>query len=99
MNTKARIIKGYYNLELIVGNYYKIQFGINQGVYKYLGQETEGFWKDASLFENIVNHKKFNYYGLNSPYEFTSIVKPLKESEVDNYVKYFKLTYPEDYEV
>ena len=97
MNTKARIIKGHYDLELIVGNFYKIQYGIHQGIYKYLGQETEGFWKDASVFENIVNHNKFCYYGLNSPYGFTSIVHSIKESEVDDYIKYFKLTYPEDY--
>ena len=97
MNTKTRIIKGHYDLELIVGNFYKIRYGIHQGVYKYLGQETKGFWKDASVFENIVNHNKFCYYGLNSPYEFTSIVHSIKESEVDDYIKYFKLTYPEDY--
>jgi hypothetical protein len=97
MNTKTRIIKGHYDLELIVGNFYKIRYGIHQGVYKYLGQETKGFWKDASVFENIVNHNKFCYYGLNSPYEFTSIVHHIKESEVNEYIKWFKNRYPEDY--
>ena len=92
MNTRTRIIKGHCDLELIVGNFYKIRYGIHQGIYKYLGQETRGFWKDASVFENIVNHNKFCYYGLNSPYEFTSIVHSIKESEVDDYIKYFKLT-------
>lgn len=28
MNTKMRIIKGHYDLRLIVGNYYRIQYGI-----------------------------------------------------------------------
>lgn len=97
MNTKTRIIKGHYDLELIVGNYYKIRYGIHQGVYKYLGQETKGFWKDASVFENIVNHNKFCYYGLTSPYEFTGIVHPIKESEVNEYIEWFKNRYPEDY--
>ena len=97
MNTNLRIIKGHYDLELIVDNFYKIRYGIHQGVYKYLGQETKGFWKDASVFENIVNHNKFCYYGLNSPYEFTSIVHSIKESEVNEYIKWFKNRYPEDY--
>ena len=98
MNKEKRIIKGHYDLELIVGNHYKIRYGIHQGVYKYLGQETKGFWKDASLFENVANNDTFYYYGLTSPYEFTTIVHPIKESEIDEYVKYFKTRYPEDYE-
>jgi len=81
MNTNKRIIKGHYDLELVVGNLYDIHYGINQGVYEYMGQETEGFWENASIFRNIDNDKFFNYYGINSPYEFTNIVKPHKQYE------------------
>jgi len=97
MNTETRIIKGHYILKLVPEKYYRISYGVNQGIYKYLGQETEGFWKGASIFENIINHKQFNYYGLSSPYEFTGIVNPINESEIDNYIEYYKQKYPEDY--
>ena len=76
MNKNKRIIKGHYNLELIPGSLYDIHYGVNQGVYEYVGQETEGFWENASVFRNIENNKYFNYFGTSSPYEFTSIVKP-----------------------
>ena len=78
MNTNKRIIKGHYELELVVGNLYDIHYGINQGVYEYMGQETDGFWKGASSFRNVETNQYFNYFGTSSPYEFTSIVKPHK---------------------
>ena len=84
MNKKARIIKGHYDLELIVGNYYKIRYGIHQGVYKYLGQETKGFWKDASLFVNIVNKDNFYYYGLTSPMNLLELYTQLKNWKLMN---------------
>jgi len=76
MNKGIRIIHGYNDLKLIVGQLYDIHYGVNQGIYEYMGQETEGFWKNASVFRNIENNKYFNYYGTNSPYEFTNIVSP-----------------------
>ena len=78
MNTNKRIIKGHYELELVVGNLYDVNYGINQGVYEYMGQETDGFWKGASSFRNVETNQYFNYFGTSSPYEFTSIVKPHK---------------------
>lgn len=78
MNKETRIIHGHTDLHLIPGQLYDVHYGINQGVYEYMGQETEGFWKNASMFRNIDNDKCFNYFGTNSPYEFTSIVKPHK---------------------
>ena len=81
MNTNKRIIKGHNELELVVGNLYDIHYGINQGVYEYLGQETEGFWKGASVFRNVETNQYFNYFGTFSPYEFTNIIKPYKQYE------------------
>lgn len=79
MNRENRIIKGHNDLELIVGNLYEVHYGINQGIYVYVGEQTEGFWKGASIFKNIETNEYFNYYGESSPYEFTSIVTPHKQ--------------------
>ena len=78
MNTKKRIIKGHYELELVVGKLYRINYGINQGIYKYLGQEDneEDFWYKASIFENVKSGQKFCYFGTSSPFEFTGIIHP-----------------------
>ena len=82
MNFKERIIKGHTELYLIYGNKYRVSYGINQGIYTYNGQFESGdskndFWVGASLFVNDKTGKEFCYFGTNSPYEFTSIVKPL----------------------
>ena len=75
-NKKPKVIHGHYDLELVVGNLYEIHYGVHQGIYEYLGQETEGFWEGAFRFKNIETNNEFCYYGTNSPYEFTSIVEP-----------------------
>jgi len=87
MNKEVRIIEGHCKLELIHNNIYLIEYGVNQGLYRYIGQEDNksDFWYEASIFENIITNKKFCYYGINSPYEFTSIIKDTKEFSKEYY--------------
>lgn len=74
MDLTNKTIHGHYDLELIPETLYDIHYGIHQGVYKYLGQESEGFWKGAYMFINEKNGMTFNHYA-SHPYEFTLIVK------------------------
>lgn len=77
------IIKGYYELLLHVGSKYEIHYGIHQGVYEYVGQEVNRDYdgdlhNGAHLFKNIeTGVVSFGYYGANSPFEFTNIVRPI----------------------
>jgi hypothetical protein len=80
MNTKNRVIYGHYDLKLIVGNKYRVLYGANQGTYVYEGQYTKDdseFWDGASKFVNVENGQVFAYFGISSPYEFTTIVHPI----------------------
>jgi hypothetical protein len=80
MNLSKRIIKGHTELHLIPENKYYISYGVNQGIYIYKGQFEKSdneFWDGASLFVNEKTGKEFCYFGTNSPYEFTSIIKSI----------------------
>ena len=95
MNKEIRIIEGHYKLELIPDNIYLIKYGVNQGLYKYIGKEdNESYlWCGASVFENIITGKMFCYYGVFSPYEFTRIVtdtKDFSETYYNNIYNYYK---------
>lgn len=72
-NKKPQVIHGHSDLELIPGKLYDIHYGINQGVYEYLGKETKGFWEGAYTFKNIENDKLFCHYA-SHPYEFVGFV-------------------------
>ena len=80
MKNITETIHGHHDLVLEVGNLYDIYYGINQGVYEYLGilEEFDGYkwFIGAHLFKNIETGKEFAYYGYTSPYQFTSIVQP-----------------------
>ena len=82
IDVKPKTIRGHYNLELVVANKYEIHYGINQGVYEYIGQEInkdedDELYKGRYLFKNCKTGEiSFGYYGDNSPFEFTTIVKP-----------------------
>lgn len=96
MNKETRIIKGHEKLELVVGNIYEINYGINQGLYKYKGviEKNDGheWWVGASLFENINTGQSFCYYGTNSPYEFTRIISDTRKYP-DSYMNHIKEYY------
>ena len=81
----TQCIKGHFDLSLKVGEKYEIHYGIHQGIYEYVGkisdQDKKHIYSHGQhLFRNL-NTKQitFGYYGKFSPYEFTSIVKPLKQ--------------------
>jgi hypothetical protein len=82
IDVNPKTIKGHYNLKLIVWNKYEIHYGIHQGIYEYIGREINkdcdgDLHNGAYLFRNCETGKiSFGYYGDNSPFEFTSIVKP-----------------------
>lgn len=95
MNKETRLINGHCKLELIPDKIYLVEYGVNQGLYKYIGKEDDesNFWCGASIFKNIINGKKFCYYGNNSPYEFTRIVTDTKyfsENYYNNIYNYYK---------
>ena len=83
IDVKPKTIRGHYNLELVVGNKYEIHYGINQGVYEYVGREInkddDELHNGAYLFRSCKTGKiSFGHYGDHSPFEFTSIVTPYK---------------------
>lgn len=86
IDINPKTIRGHYNLELVVGNKYEIHYGINQGVYEYVGREINKdedgeLHKGRHLFRNCATSEiSFGYYGDTSPFEFTSIVKPYKNN-------------------
>ena len=83
IDVKPKTIRGHYNLELVVGNKYEIHYGINQGVYEYIGREINKdedgeLYKGRHLFKNCKTGKlSFGYHGKHSPFEFTRIVKSI----------------------
>ena len=70
---KPQVIHGGHDLELIPGKLYDIHYGVNQGVYEYLGKETKGFWEGAYTFKNTENGKLFCHHA-SHPYEFVGCV-------------------------
>ena len=76
-------IKGHFDLNLKVGEKYEIHYGIHQGIYEYVGKVSDKDTKHIHsrgqhLFRNLDTKQiTFGYYGNISPYEFTSIVRPL----------------------
>ena len=81
MNLKTEIIEGHYELKLIPGEKYRINYGIHHGEYIYEGilEESDGYkhFVGSHYFKNTETGQEFSYYGYTSPYEFTSIVHPL----------------------
>ena len=84
IDVKPKTIKGHNELKLIVWNKYEVHYGIHHGIYEYIGREInkdeDGELSDGMyLFRNCTTGRiSFGYYGDNSPFEFTSIVKPYK---------------------
>ena len=78
MDKKTYIIHGHYELELIPDHLYRIRYGIHQGIYKYCGRPTAGFWKDAYWFEDVESGQPFTHYA-SHPYEFTLCVEPYND--------------------
>lgn len=85
VDTTTQNIKGHYELNLIVGNKYEIHCGIHQGIYEYVGKSIKNldfpdFGGGQHLFKECISGKiTFGYFGTNSPFEFTRIVKPYKD--------------------
>ena len=85
VDTTTEYIKGHFDLNLKVGEKYEIHYGIHQGIYEYVGKvsdrDTENIYARGQHLFRKLNTKQvtFGYYGKSFPYEFTSIVKPLKQ--------------------
>jgi hypothetical protein len=73
VDTTSKTINGHYELNLIVGKNYRICYGINQGVYEYLGKTIDV--PGQYLFKNRDNSELFGFYGDHAPFEFTRIVR------------------------
>ena len=86
VDTTTQVINGYDKLELIAGNKYDVHCGIHQGIHEYVGKVVENklypndeLFTGEHLFKNCkTGELSFGYYGLNSPFEFTRIVKSIK---------------------
>lgn len=84
VDTTTECIKGHFDLNLKVGEKYEIHYGIHQGIHEYIGKISDRdtihiHARGQYLFRNLGTKQiTFGYYGNNSPYEFTSIVTPLK---------------------
>ena len=73
VDTTPKTINGHYELNLIVGKNYRICYGINQGMYEYLGKTIDV--PGQYLFKNRDNSELFGFYGDHSPFEFTRIIR------------------------
>ena len=79
VDTNPKTVNGHYELNLIVGKNYRICYGINQGMYEYLGKtiDVPEFLLPVGqyLFKNCDNGKLFGFYGYHSPFDFTRIIR------------------------
>lgn len=85
VDVTPQVINGYEELKLVVGNKYEVNYGIHQGIYEYVGKTISDYncsnidiCEGQHLFRSCKTGKiTFGYYGKNSPFEFTRIVKAL----------------------
>lgn len=83
----TKVINGHNKLELVFGNKYEVHYGIHQGIYEYVGRVVENkLYPNDELFTGEHLFRKcetgeisFGYHGINSPFEFTRIVRPISD--------------------
>lgn len=83
MDDTPEVVHGAYDLNLVVGNKYRVSYGVHQGIYEYVGKvsdkdENHIHSQGSHFFRSCATGKiSFGYFGYTSPYEFATIVRPL----------------------